>query len=729
MKLYYVFILFIFLSNCQFYQNIVGKYNTYFLANEKMSEIEQKLFPLVQEDFNHYLPVLVNLDTAKGNKMLADLNYVIEKASIPIRRLKRSKWVDDCYLLIGKARLYQGDIQNAITTFNYITNNSLDENIRHAAFVMLLKTFMFTREYNNFYFVKNYILERESVFNHKNSKDYHLTLAHFYYTEKEYNRVLEHLNLTFKHLKTRLEKAHYSYLLAQIYEKQNQQGFAFEYYSKAKKFSPNYKLFFHAQIHAYRLQYLQDLKDTTRVTNYYRHLLKESKNWELRDKIYFEMGNYQVQNKNFEEAVFYYKESINLSEDSKHKGYTFFKLADLYDKTFVKYRMAADYYDSAFMNLPEYYEVYPKVQTKAKVFKNFAKYYDLVGKQKNLLSLYNLPIQAQKEHFKKEIIKEKELIIKQIELSKLSKVRRRLPNENDLNTQNSISGFETGDQKGAWYFHNTRNRILGQSAFLRTWGDRPLRDNWRLSSRLSNEKIKFKNVEEFQKLANKKVDKPLKKQESKDLFSAVIPIEKRLEEVPKNLNELTILKIALGQNLLNLGLSYQDDLMRYQLALQIFQEIINQNYKAQEAKALYLAFLLCKEYFDLNCNSDTYKSQLFNKYPSNFLTYLARNPNYETQQSLQNRKISRTYYRIYKSFENEEYLQTLAQIDEAIFNYPNSSYKDKFYFLRVIVLGKQKKYTLYVEALRHFIKDFSDSPLKTEAERLLMKYEEWNIKN
>ena len=729
MKLYYALVLFIFLSNCQFYQNIVGKYNTYFLANEKMLEIEQKLFPLLQEDFNHYLPVLTDLDTAKGSQMLTDLNYVIEKASIPIRHLKRSKWVDDCYLLIGKARLYQGDIQNAIITFNYITNTSLDENIRHAAFVMLLKTFMFTREYNNFYFVKNYILERESVFNAKNSKDYHLTLAHFYYTEKEYDKVLEHLNLTFKHLKTRLEKAHYAYLLAQIYEKQNQQGFAFEYYNKAKKLSPNYKLFFHAQIHAYRLQYLQDPKDTARVTNYYKRLLKEPKNWELRDKIYFEMGNYQIQNKNFERAIFLYKESVNLSEDSKHKGYTFSKLAHLYAKKFIKYRIAANYYDSASVNLPDYYEVYPEVQEKAKVFKNFAKYYDLVDKQKKLVSLYNLPKQAQEEHFKKEITKEKEFIIKQIEVAKLSKFRRRLPNENNLNAQNSSSNFETGDEKGAWYFHNTRNRILGQSAFLRTWGDRPLRDNWRLSSRLSNEKIEFENVEEFQKSANKKIDKPVKKSETEDIFSTVIPLEKRLEEVPKNLNELAMLKMALGQNLLNLGLSYQDDLLRYELALQIFQEIINQNYKDQEAKALYSAFLLCKDHFDLNCNSDTYKNQLFKKYPSNFLTYLARNPNYETQQSLQNRKISRTYYRIYKNFENEDYAQALAQIDEAILSYPNSSYNDKFYFLKVMILGKQEKYTLYVAALRRFIKDFVDSPLKTEAERLLTKYEEWRIKN
>lgn len=706
-------------SACQPYQNLVSRYNPYFLAREKTTAVTNQLFPLVEDDFIHYLPVLVPLDTAKAGK--DDLNYIIDKASIPVRRLKRSKWIDDCYVLIGKARLYSGDISNAVITFNYVTNNSVDANARHTALVMLLKTFMFAKEYNNFHFVKNYILERESLFNDQNSRDYHLTLADFYYRNEAYAKVLDHILLAFKHFKTRAEKAHYHYILGQIYEEQKQVALAFEHYNKARHLSNNYELFFHAQIRGYRLKYFENPKDTIKITKFYNRLLKEDRNWDYRDEIYYELGNYKLQHKQFEEALHFYRQSVSVSSKNNQKAYSFFRMAKIYEKELNKYRPAADHYDSAFQNMPEHYELYDEALRKATIFKRFARYYDLVQEQKKLVGMYNLPKKVQRARFEAEIETEKETIIRNLELAKLNSIRRRKRSveSNNLNSD---------DEAGGWYFYNTKSKVLGSSDFLRIWGDRPLTDNWRLTSKIEGGEAPLQSLEDFQKFLEQ--DKPVLNLKSvkPSAFSKIEPLEERLAKIPKNSAQLKAMTDSLSENLLNLGLSYQDDLENYRAALQTFQEIIRYKYENEMARALYLSYWLCQNHFDLNCDGDTYKYQLFRLYPKHELSQRIRNPNYEAQLEVRKRKISRSYYRAYNAFKNNALSQAAAEIKSALKNYPENEYKEKFELLQTMVLGRRGNYEAYQNALKTFIDHTQDTTLREHANLLLKKYMEKDIK-
>jgi hypothetical protein len=62
-------------------------------------------------------------------------------ASLAIQRHPNSKWVDDSYILVGKARLYSLDWGNAVQTLKYVNTKSKDPNARHAAIIQLIRTF------------------------------------------------------------------------------------------------------------------------------------------------------------------------------------------------------------------------------------------------------------------------------------------------------------------------------------------------------------------------------------------------------------------------------------------------------------------------------------------------------------------------------------------------------------------------------------------------------------
>src|SRR5690606_5454353 len=73
----------------------------------------------------------------------------VKMASIAIQRHPNSKWVDDAYILVGKARMYSLDWGNAIQTFKYVNTHSKDRNARHLAIINLIRTYTEHGEFNN----------------------------------------------------------------------------------------------------------------------------------------------------------------------------------------------------------------------------------------------------------------------------------------------------------------------------------------------------------------------------------------------------------------------------------------------------------------------------------------------------------------------------------------------------------------------------------------------------
>nr|MCU0367632.1 methyltransferase [Cyclobacteriaceae bacterium] len=148
------------------FHNTSAHFNGYFYALEKTGEVEQTIFKSLDDDPNQILTLFPRLDTNLAKTYSKDTEEIIKMASLSIQRHPNSKWVYKNYVLVGKARLYDCDYQNAIQTFKYVNTKSTDPNTRHYALIQLLRTFTeqndFDRAEETFRFLEKEKLNREN---------------------------------------------------------------------------------------------------------------------------------------------------------------------------------------------------------------------------------------------------------------------------------------------------------------------------------------------------------------------------------------------------------------------------------------------------------------------------------------------------------------------------------------------------------------------------------------
>ncbi len=102
----------------RFYHNLTAKYNGYFNANEILKES----FVVLEESNDDNYDQILNLyafQPADPKSATAELDRAIEKAGTVISLHRPSKWVDDCYLLLGKAQFLKQDFESAEETFRF----------------------------------------------------------------------------------------------------------------------------------------------------------------------------------------------------------------------------------------------------------------------------------------------------------------------------------------------------------------------------------------------------------------------------------------------------------------------------------------------------------------------------------------------------------------------------------------------------------------------------------
>lgn len=101
-------------------QNTVTHYNYYFNANNKLNEIIARAKAAHKDDFTKLLP-FYNYSPKATSAYKNDLDSVIYKstAGILIHDL-RNDWVDNLYLLIGRAYFLKNDLDSAYLTFQYV---------------------------------------------------------------------------------------------------------------------------------------------------------------------------------------------------------------------------------------------------------------------------------------------------------------------------------------------------------------------------------------------------------------------------------------------------------------------------------------------------------------------------------------------------------------------------------------------------------------------------------
>jgi len=701
------------------YHNTTAHYNAYFIAREEMKEIEASIEQNSQRNFNKILGVFPDIDSAIIDPLRSKLTDVMKKGSLVIQLHENSQWVDDSYFLIGKARFYGGQFVEAIETFKYVNTRSQEDDTRQKALIALMRTFIHYNEFNNAIAVADY-LKKEKL-NRANSIEVNLTNAYMYQLAGDYKNMIKHLSKAVKDEGKKMHAARHYFVIGQVYQHLNSDSAAFASYKKCLKSNPDYELSFYAKL--YMAQVTEpDLKaNLKKIRKYFKKLLNDDKNLEYRDKIFYEMGKFELNHENTDLAVQHLRSSLR--EPLNHpvqKAYSYLELGGLYYDHYKNFEMAQAYYDSTVRVMPTDDERYESIKKRSEVLNEFVEQLKTIQLQDSLLALAKVDPQ-QLSNMLDTVLLVREESRKEAEKQLKRQQKQQMSNANTYNNNNIYTGqnnpfgnsneqAQGSDTQSTWYFYNMAVVSTGQSEFVRRWGNRPLEDNWRRSKKEANISfVEDQTPVETDTLVEKVTVDTSNPEAEKEKLMATIPFSDEAKA-------LALEKIE--DAYFNLGNIYHFKLLEEKNAIETYNLLLQRFPGSEYEPETYYTLYLVYKNKDENL-ATTYKEKLTSKYPETMFAKLAINPNYKKESDEASRRLERMYEIAYKYYKENNYDQARPLVARGIELYPDNPFTDKLRILSIMIDGKLEGETKYQFELQEFIDTYPESSMKEYAQTLL----------
>ena len=223
------------------YHNTTAKYNGYFNGNESLKQGVKKIHKAHTEDYTAILPIYKTGDLKKDKKAHSYMDKAIKKGSvviqnhsIKIKGKEYCKWIDDNYLLVGKAYFYKGEYDEAIKTFLFIKNEYKKNEIRFNASLWLIRSYVNKNDFMNAE-IELGELENERNFPKKLEKELAQVVADYYLKQNNHSLALEQLKIFDQKTRFKRKKVRHYYIMAQIYQQYNNYNKAAQYYKHVIK--------------------------------------------------------------------------------------------------------------------------------------------------------------------------------------------------------------------------------------------------------------------------------------------------------------------------------------------------------------------------------------------------------------------------------------------------------------------------------------------------------------
>jgi tetratricopeptide (TPR) repeat protein len=696
------------------YHNTTAHFNAYFIAKENIRMVEEAIESSHQNNYDEILGVYFDIDSSTIDGVRDKLDDAIVKGSLPIQRHENSNWVYPSYYLIGKARYYGGDFVNAIETFRFIYRNGEEDDIRQKALVGLMRSYIDYDEHANAMSVADYL--RKENLSRANEVSFLLTKAYLFQRRENYEKMLENLSQAADLERNKKAKARYFFILGQLHQQMGHDNQAYGYYRKCLKSNPDYELSFYAKLNLAQVTRLEQTAGLKKIRKYFERLLKDQKNKEFVDRIYYEMANFELKNNNEEQAVQYFKSAIRASvSNPRQKGLAFLRLGELYYEHRRNYELAQAYYDSAVNTLPREEENYEAIKERATILTDFITQLRTIQLQDSLLALSEMPTDALQQLLEQHV-EDLERQRREEERAEQLKAARSAATSN-----RPFGGGGFGDPFGAadmgvgdgdsWYFYNLTAVGAGRTTFRSRWGDRPLEDNWRRSQKqLAGNYGEAGTPEPDQPEQTIVADQEATEtgDEIGDLM-ATIPFSKEDQEASLRKIEEAYFKLG---GIYNFQLDETDN------AISTFEKLLERFPDSEfEPETLYLLYLIYQE--TNKTPAIGYKQRLIDKYPESIFAKLALNPNYKEESNEASQRLKRLYKIAYDYYRQEDFDQAKLLVSRALQQYPDNEFSDQLRILGILIDGKTEGQYKYQFELQQFVENHPESHLVSYANKLL----------
>jgi tetratricopeptide (TPR) repeat protein len=648
------------------------------------------------------------------DRAIEKASKVIQKHSMYFDKKEQVKWVIQSYLLIGKANFYKQDYNAARRAFEYVSKQYSYDPIKYEAQLWTGRCYKQLKQYDKAIVIYDEIKSEKPELQLPwiVRKDLPLAYADMYIAQGNYSKAREQLEKAIPLNRNAKLRTRINFILAQIYQLEKKDVRAREYYTKVIKGNATFEMAFNARINLARA-YSASSGDKRMIEKELGKMLKDIKNKDFRDQIYYALADIAFKNKNDTLGVRYLRNSVATSVNNDYqKSISSLRLADIYFKR-PDYGQAQAYYDSTIMFLPTDFPDYDKIYTKTDILTRLVGYLQTVHVQDSLQNLANMPEADRNKIIDKAIA----------EFTRKEEEAKRIAEQEQLAMMAGagMQGRQIVDQNmgmasiggGGWYFYNPSAISMGFSEFVRKWGRRRLEDNWRLSNKrpAAMEDMFASNEEGQADTTNGKGGgKGGEDFKSRDTY---------LKNLPFTPAKIESSNALISDGLFNAGMIFLEELFDKPKAIETFTQLITRF--PGDTNVLQSSYHLYRAYRDQgdSAKMELYKSKIIDEYPESDYAKILKDPNYKLELEAARNRVTTLYEETYLAFERQQYRTTIIYCNDALANYDDENLMPRFAYLKAVSRGKTESLDTMKVELTNLIAKYPKSDVVPMARKLL----------
>ncbi|WP_234408644.1 type IX secretion system periplasmic lipoprotein PorW/SprE [Marinilabilia salmonicolor] len=471
------------------YHNLTARYNVLFNGQQSFSNGQEKMRESVKNDYTRILPAFAYSDISGSQVPSSDMNRairkgykLIEKHSItakPNRSVRGAgeeyrsfynqrefnRWVDEAYMLIGKAHVYSRDWYEGIGAFNMVLQLFPEKSVRFEAMLWMARAYIEMGDFKN---AKLYLdryssgVEDEKKFLSTAAA----THAWFWIAQDQPEKAMEYCPLAAENATDRWQRVRWYFIMGQLAEKIDNSAMAIDAYEKVVSMNPDYEMVIHARVK--NAMIAGSMGDTEEAREVLKKYAREFKNLDYRDQIYYALAQTYLEEGDTLNALLNLQLAAGYGgKDRILAGNIYHRMADIYFQS-SEYVAADAYYDSTLTVLPQDYPGIEEIHQFRRSLAPLAENLRTFQYEDSVQRIATLPEE------------ERALFIDNL-LAAMQEQEQQAqaggaPMDDAFFYRNFANrGSRSTDESGKWYFYNQTMVSLGQMEFEKRWGRRMMR--------------------------------------------------------------------------------------------------------------------------------------------------------------------------------------------------------------------------------------------------------------
>ncbi|MGC1472791.1 MAG: tetratricopeptide repeat protein [Psychroserpens sp.] len=637
----------------------------------------------------------------------------VQKHGMNIKGKEHNPQIDEAYLLLGEARYFDQRFIPALEAFNYILYKYPASDKINTAKVWREKTNI--RLDNNELAIENLkkLIENETL-EDQDLADATSMLAQAYLNIKAKDSALTQLAVAAEVTEKKKERGRFNYIIGQLYNELGDKDSANIAFDKVIELHRKIPRPYYINAHlAKSNNFDMEAGNKLEFLEYLTNLEEDRENRPFLDKIYYRIAEFHRLNSSDSLAYAYYNKSLRTNLGDKIlQANDYATLGDMnFDE--AQYKTAGAYYDSTMTKMKLNSKPYRVIKRKRENLKDVIFYEDIAQQNDSILDLVALSDTDRLAYFTTYTEELRAIAVAEKEKAEAEARRNASTGQQQSlnnNSSNALkSGIEasaslsprTGKSEQVFYFYNPTTVAYGKNEFVKIWGNRELKDNWRLSNTNTNANATLQNTKNSVDVLEDEVFTP-------EFYISQIPSEEKvIDSIAQERN------YAYSQ----LGVIYKEKFNENELAQSKLETLLENN--PEDRLILPSKYNLYKIYMALGLEgkANAMKGDIIGNHPESRYAQILLNPDSGLERDANSPES--LYKGLYQQFDAQNYAKVIEEADMYITKFAGDPIVPKFEILKASANGRLNGFEAYKRGVNYVALSYPNSEEGKKAQEIL----------